>query len=77
VTGTVHSLGRDKSEFCGQQSSCGKSCPILSKILDSNFKTGAINRSATPPGISDSVIRLRRGYGGQVGESGLIIAALL
>jgi hypothetical protein len=24
-------------------------CPIQAKILESNFKTGAINRSATPP----------------------------
>jgi hypothetical protein len=27
----------------------GKTCPIQSRILNSNFKTGAINRSATPP----------------------------
>ena len=40
------------------------------------FKTGAINRSATPP-ENVIVIRLRQGYGGQVGESGPIIAALL
>jgi hypothetical protein len=25
-------------------------CPIQAKIFESNFKTGAINRSATPPG---------------------------
>jgi len=30
-----------------------KTRPIQSKIFESNFKTGAINRSATPPGISD------------------------
>jgi len=24
-------------------------CPIQAKILESNFKTGAINRCATPP----------------------------
>jgi hypothetical protein len=40
----------EKSEFIEHKGTAGKSCPIQSKILNSNFKTGAINRSATPPG---------------------------
>jgi hypothetical protein len=39
----------EKSESIEHRDTGGKTCPIQSKILNSIFKTGAINRSATPP----------------------------
>jgi len=47
----------------------GQHCPNQSKILNSNFKTGAINHSTTPPGASlclstePPVVMLRLQYG--------------
>jgi hypothetical protein len=40
---------RADKRIAEDENTSGKSCPIQSRILNSNFKTGAINRSATPP----------------------------
>jgi hypothetical protein len=53
---TVHicpSSARAISRLNEARDIAGNSSPIESKILNSNFKTGAINRSATPPGPFD------------------------